>query len=149
MLKIVLFQTIQFSISTQFSSIWPINRTLSSATTPGQSGLGSDGNEGVVRISQSSNITGTSPSDCFVSYAGHSLVVGGGSYPFAELQSVYFTALTDWPNFDTVLTEFEIQSRFYIHFLKKCSWERYEASYRPSSCGLNSTTNFLLQGVGS
>ena len=48
--KIVLFQTIQFIISIQFSSIWPIDRTLSSATIPGQSGPGSDGNEGVLRI---------------------------------------------------------------------------------------------------
>ena len=31
------------------------------------------GNEGVLWISQSSVITGTSPSDCFVSYPGHSL----------------------------------------------------------------------------
>ena len=34
--KIVLFQTIQFSISTQYSSIWLIGRTLLSATTMGQ-----------------------------------------------------------------------------------------------------------------
>ena len=39
------------------------------ATTPGQSGYGSNGNEGVLCISQSSSITGTSPSDCL----GHSL----------------------------------------------------------------------------
>ena len=48
--KTFLFQTIQFSISTQFSSIWPIDRTLSGATTPGQSRPGSDGNEGVLYI---------------------------------------------------------------------------------------------------
>ena len=30
-----------------------------------------------------------------VSYAGHSLVVGG-SYPSAEVQSVYSTAQADW-----------------------------------------------------
>ena len=54
-----LFQTIQFSISTLFSSIWPIDRTLSGATTPSQSGPGSDGNEGVLRIPQSSSITGS------------------------------------------------------------------------------------------
>ena len=30
----VLFQTIKFSISTQFSSIWPIDRTISDATSP-------------------------------------------------------------------------------------------------------------------
>ena len=32
--KNVLFQAIQFSLSTQFSSIWPIDRSLSGATTP-------------------------------------------------------------------------------------------------------------------
>ena len=42
-------------------------------TTLGQSGPGSDGNEGVLRIPQSSNIIRTSPSDCLVSYPGHSL----------------------------------------------------------------------------
>ena len=35
MLKTVSFQTIQFRISTKFSSIWPIDRTLSSTTTLG------------------------------------------------------------------------------------------------------------------
>ena len=45
-----------------------MDRTLSGATTPGQSGPGSDGNEGVLSSSQSSNITGASPSDCLVSY---------------------------------------------------------------------------------
>ena len=46
---------------------------ISGATTPGQSGPGSDGNKGVVRIPQSSSTAGTSPSDCLVSYPGHSL----------------------------------------------------------------------------
>ena len=87
--KTFLFQVIQFSISTQFNFIWPIDRTLSGATTPNQSGPGSDVNEGVLRIAQSSSITGTSPSDCLVSYPGHSL---GDSYPSAEVQSVYSTA---------------------------------------------------------
>ena len=64
----VLIQIIQFSISTQFSSIWPIDRTRSGATTPNQSGPGSDGNEGELCIPQSSGITGTSTSDCLVSY---------------------------------------------------------------------------------
>ena len=54
MSKTVLLQTIQFStqkqfyfkqfsISTHFSSIWPIDMTLSGATTPAQSGPGSFG----------------------------------------------------------------------------------------------------------
>ena len=34
------------------SSIWPIDRTLLSATTPGQSEPGSNGNQGVLCISQ-------------------------------------------------------------------------------------------------
>ena len=53
-----------------FSSIWPINRTLSGATTPGQS------NEGVLHIPQSSSISGTSSSGCLVSYLGHLLEAG-------------------------------------------------------------------------
>ena len=66
---------------------------LSGATTPGQSGPGSDGNEGVLHIPQSSSIAGTSPSDGLVPYPGHSL---GGSYHSAEKQSVYSTAPADW-----------------------------------------------------
>ena len=66
MSKTVQFQTIQYRISTQFSSIQPIDRALSGATTPGQSGPGSDGNEGVLHMPQSSSIAGTSPSDCLV-----------------------------------------------------------------------------------
>ena len=67
--KTVLFQIIQFSISTQFSSIW----SILGATSQSQSAPGSDGNEGVLCIPQSSSITGTSPLDCLVSYPGHSL----------------------------------------------------------------------------
>ena len=66
MSKTVLFQTIQFSIISPFSSILPIDRALSGATTPGQSGPGSDGNEGVLRIPPNSSITGTSALDCLV-----------------------------------------------------------------------------------
>ena len=76
MLKTVLFQTIQFSISTQFSSILPIDRT------PGQSGPGSDGNEDVLHIPESSSITGASPSHCLVSYLGHTL--GEGVLPLCR-----------------------------------------------------------------
>ena len=89
MLKTVLFQTIQFSISTQFCSFWSIDRALSGATTLGQSGPGSDGSAGMLHIPQNSSITGTSPSDCFVLYPGHSL---GVSYPSVNVQSVYSTA---------------------------------------------------------
>ena len=60
-----------------------MDRTLSGATTLGWSGPESDGNEGVFHIPQSFSTTGTSPTDCLVSYAGHSLE---GSYPSAEKQ---------------------------------------------------------------
>ena len=76
------------------SSLWPINRTLLDATTPGHCGSRSDSNKGVLRIPQSSSITGASPSDCLISYPGHSL---GECYPSAELQSMYFTVPADWP----------------------------------------------------
>ena len=87
----MLFQTIQFS--TQFSSIWPIDRTLSGATTLGQSGPGSDYNEGVLHSPQNSSITGTSPSDCFV--ISKTLVGRVRAYSSAEMQLVYSTALAD------------------------------------------------------
>ena len=55
------------------SSSWPIDKTLSGAPTPGQSGPGSNGNKGVLHILQSFSITEASPSNCLVSYPGHSL----------------------------------------------------------------------------
>ena len=72
-IKRVLFQVIQFSISTQFRFIWPIDRTLSVAATPGLCGPWSDGN------AQSSRITGALLSDCLASYLGHSFM---GFTPF-------------------------------------------------------------------
>ena len=45
------------------SSIQPIDRTLSGATTLGQSGPGNNSNEGIHHIPQSYGITGASPSD--------------------------------------------------------------------------------------
>ena len=93
--KTVLFQTIHFIISTQFSSIGPIDRTLSGATTHAKCGPGNDCNEGVLHIPQSSSITGTSPSDCLVSFSGHSLV-GWGSYPSTEKKSFYSTDPVAW-----------------------------------------------------
>ena len=50
MSKTLLFQTIQFSISAQLSSIWLKDRNLSGSTTPKQNGPGRDGNEGILHI---------------------------------------------------------------------------------------------------
>ena len=77
----VLFQAIHFSISHLFAQslnvkqlFRPIDWTLSGATAPSQSEPGSNNNEGVLHIPQSSSITGASPSGSLVSYPGHSLV---------------------------------------------------------------------------
>ena len=70
-----------------------MDRALSGDSTTDHCGPGSDGNEGVLRIPQSSSTAGTSPSDCFVSLSGYS---SGDSYPSAEKQSVYSTAPADW-----------------------------------------------------
>ena len=84
----------QFSLGKdRFSSIWPRDRPLSGAASPGQSGPLSDGNKGILGLLQSSSITEASPSDCLVSYPGHSL---GMSYPSVEMQSVYSTSLANW-----------------------------------------------------
>ena len=87
----VLFLTIRFDISHLFahSLKWQtvLFDPLSGAITPSQSGPGSDGNEGVLRISQSSSITGTPSSDCLMSYRGHSL--GWDSPPHLQICSRY------------------------------------------------------------
>ena len=77
------------------SSFLPIDRSLSGATTLGQSGPGSNGIDGVLHIPQSSSITEASPSDCSVSYPGHSL---GKSCFSAEMQSVYSATPATWVN---------------------------------------------------
>ena len=63
-----------------------MNRALSGATIR-RSGPGTNGNEEALHISQSSRITGTSSSDCLVSYPGHLLLRRGAE--------VYSTAPTD------------------------------------------------------
>ncbi len=86
----VLFQTIQFSISYLFAFSLNVKQNYlthrSGAATSGQNLPGSYGIKGVLRIPQSSSISGASQSDCLISYSGHSFV---GSYPSAEMQSVY------------------------------------------------------------
>ena len=93
----VLFLSIRFNVSHFFaqwsnSSIWPIDRTLSVATTQCQRGSGSNNNDGVFCIPQSPK-TGDPPSDGLVSKPGHSL---RRSYSSVELQSAYSTVPADW-----------------------------------------------------
>ena len=70
------------------SSIWPINWPLSSAPSPDES---EPGNENVFHIPQSTR-TGALPSDCLVSYPGHSLM---DFYPSSEMKLIYSIAPVD------------------------------------------------------
>ena len=83
---------------------------------------GSNGNEEVLRIPQSSSITWTSPSDYLVSYLGNSL--GGGSHPSAEVQLVYSTAPVDFAKsiLMTLCSIIVIKLDFYI--INIDSWDR-------------------------
>ena len=74
MSKTVLFQIVQFIINTPFRLIWAIDMILSGATSPGSYWPGSDGIEGVFRLSQSSSIAGASSSDFLESYPEKQLV---------------------------------------------------------------------------
>ena len=92
----VLFLTIQFNLSHLFalslnlkSSTRLIDRTLSGSTTLGQSGPGSNSNEGVLHIPQWSSITGALPLNCLMSYLRHLLEK---FYSSAEMWSVYSIA---------------------------------------------------------
>ena len=68
--------------------------TTKGTTTLDQSGPGSNGDERVFHILQSSK-TGTLLSNSLVSYPG--LLMGIVFYSAAEMQLVYSTALTNWP----------------------------------------------------
>ena len=70
----------------------PYLRPYQVVNTLGQNEPGSDSKEGVLRISQRSSMTGALPSDCLVSYPGHSL---GESYLSVEMPLVYSTPPTD------------------------------------------------------
>ena len=91
------FLTIQF-VCTQFkwsnNSIWPIDRILSGATTPGERGTRSNGTKEILHIPQISK-TEASWSDCLVLYLGHSLERRVWP-PTAEMQSVYSIAPANW-----------------------------------------------------
>ena len=81
-----LFYFKQFTlVKLQFSSIRLIDRALSGATIPGLTGSGSNVNEGVLRIPQSSSITEASPFDGLLSYQ---YTRCEGVYPSTEMKSV-------------------------------------------------------------
>ena len=125
----VLFLTIQFSIIHLLapilnvkSSIWLIDRTLSGATTLGQSRPGIDGNKGVFSIPKNFISTEASPSDCLMSYPGHSFGEGV-SYPSAEMQSAYSTALADWTLIGVVVGGSYLSAEMHlVYFTAPANW---------------------------
>ena len=96
-IQTALFQAIQFNITTLFSSIGSIDRTLAGVTSPARVDLGAMAIKEVLRIPQSFSITGASSPDCLVSYPGHSL---GKFYPSVEKQSGYSATPVDWARLD-------------------------------------------------
>ena len=101
----VLFQTILFSVSHLFVHSLNVKQFLSGAATSGLSGPESNGNEGVLRISQNSRITGVSPSDCLMSFSDTSW---RGSYLSAEMPLVYSPSLANWAKVILNATSYEI-----------------------------------------
>ena len=77
------------------SSIWPLNRTLSSSTTPDLSEPRIHGNVGVFPIPQSSSITGASLSDCLTLYVR---IIVGGVLPLGKeaVNEFYNPSQLDW-----------------------------------------------------
>ena len=109
MSKTVLFQTIQCSISTQFRSILPIDRTLPGVTTPGMSGPGSYGNKGhslewSYPSAEMHTVYSTAPANLAKEFCRYSCYIG-------SIMSLCFTGFLE-------LSEFGLQSS-YIHFLPK------------------------------
>ena len=112
--KTVLFQAIQFSMSTQFKCQIVLFDPLI-GPYQGQSGLGNNGNERVLCIPQSSSITEASSTDGFVSYPGHSL---RKSYPSAGMQLFYFVIFHHFLEIIIWLTKCKEQT--YSPFLYYC-----------------------------
>ena len=97
-----------------------MDRTPSVAITLGQSEPGSDGNEGVLRIPQSSSITGTLLSVCLISYPRHSLqgVSVGVFYSPSRLSKFQFSDIPRSPHFG--LNSYMVYSQLILTFT---NWE--------------------------
>ena len=139
------------------SSIWLIDRTLSSTTTLGLSGPGSNGNVGVLYIPQSSSIAGASPSDCLESFPGYSSVVGH----LTPLQRCSRCILQSQPTglFNVIKKCVwcnSYQSRKWIPWAEwcflpltfhQCHWKRHESISSPMSYVIVWQTRFFSVGM--
>ena len=94
-IQTVLFWTIHFSISTQFSSIWPIERTLSGAITQGPEWTWEQwqwrGTPHSPKLQQYWDLT-----IWLFSVISRTLIEEWGSYLSPEMQLVHYTAPAEW-----------------------------------------------------
>ena len=108
------------------SFVRPTEKNQSGATTPGQSVPRSDGNERVLHIPQSLRTTGAWPSNCLVSYPGHSL---GESNPSPEkLLVIYCPSRVSYNCFEKgIFISFEHKNKrkliYHMNFEAKFSSE--------------------------
>ena len=73
--------------------MWPIEGSLTGTTTLCQSGTGSNGNDGVLYIPQSSRTGAHIQMQFKIIFR---TLVARKSYPSTEMESVYSKAPTDW-----------------------------------------------------
>ena len=112
--KTVLFQTIQFSISTHFSSIWSIYRTLSCATTPDRVDLRAMAIKGYSAFPKVPALLEPHNQIVWCHYKDNRW--RWGSYPSAEIQ--HSTAPTDW----TIFVIWSISFRCLLNSIKRVSY---------------------------
>ena len=101
------------------SSIWPIYKNQSGATTSGQSEPGSDANEGWFCIPQSASITVASQSCFYCNIQGTRWL---WSYTSAKVQFVYYIAQT--ARLITILNFWQNNFDFIVSFIKNVSQQK-------------------------
>ena len=98
--------------------------------------------EGLLLITQSASITGASPSDCFVSYPGHSL---GKAYSSAGMRSVYFALPADWAIFFSVyFRKYNHSSRHNLKLSLPSLYTRFYSQYPMQNMIFNLCANKWL-----
>ena len=120
------------------SSIWPLERTLSGTTTPGQSGPENDLNEGLLHISQSSSITGTSPLivSCYIQNT-HCREAVGVFYSPSQLGNPQTGNLQSRQISKSMSTDF-----FLIYFWNKL-WNQIKNNNSVKNCEIKSKTTIV------
>ena len=130
--------------------IWPIDRTLSGATTPYESGPGNNCHEWILCIPQSSSIIGASPSDCLV-ILRHSL---GESITLLLRCSRCILGQIEWPQkkgdlVEKRLSKLEMNTATWVQILDKAVCISYSAYTRLCYGQMVGQTRFFNQGIAT